>query len=79
MHAGVPQLCSPFPEYQSINNKFEVAILCHCNSAEIVEAISHLLNHENLYKKLQNNCRMATKAYNLQIESKKLTQIFELI
>ena len=77
MHAGIPQLCPPFPEYIAINNQFEVAIICEPNPKAIVNAIQNLLDDSELYKKMQKNCRMAAKAYNLQVESEKLIKIFE--
>ncbi len=79
IHAEVPQLCPPFPEYISINNKFEVAIICQAKVEEIASTLNNLANDQELYKKLENNCRMAAKAYNLQRESVKLIQIYKAI
>jgi glycosyltransferase involved in cell wall biosynthesis len=77
IHAGIPQLCPPFPEYASIQEKFEVSFLCDAKVQEIVKAVNLLNTDEELYKKLHNNCRMAAKAYNLQLESEKLISIFQ--
>ena len=77
MHAAIPQLCPPFPEYLAINNQFEVAMICEPDSKSILAAIQKLLDASELYKKLQKNCRLAAKAYNLQIESNNLIRIFE--
>ncbi len=79
IHAGIPQLCPPFPEYSAIQEKFEVSLLCQARVEEIIKALNQLSKDDLLYKKLQNNCRMAAKAYNLQLESEKLRRIFQLI
>ncbi len=79
MHAEIPQLCPPFPEYIGINKQFEVTVFCDAKTTEIAFAIQNLLEDSELYKKLQKNCRLAAKAYNLQLESEKLKRIFEAL
>lgn len=77
MHAGVPQLCPPFPEYEHINKQFKVALLLEPNSEEILNGLNLLKKDTELYKNLQHNCSLASEAYNLQIESKKLLSLFQ--
>lgn len=79
IHAEIPQICANFPEYQSINSTYEVAILVNCDVDEISLAINNLLSNKELYRKLQNNCMLASQVYNLQNESKKLITLFNTI
>lgn len=76
LHANIPQICADFIEYQKINQEFEIAILCECNAHKIANAINLLLNDAEKYRTLKNNCEKASRVYNLQAETKKITQIF---
>lgn len=76
MHAQVPQLGPTFIEYEQINNKYEVALLCKHSEEAIFETVNKLLSDNGLYKRLQNNCLKASQVYNLQLESNKLISIY---
>ena len=76
IHAGKPQICANFPEYEAINDKIELAVLCSAKTDEIANALNKLLNDEVLYEKLKNNCLKAAQVYNLQHESHKLINLF---
>lgn len=80
IHAGLPQVTMNFPEYASINKKYEVAVLINdCTEEEIIKGINKLLLDDVLYKKLERNCRLAAKELNWQAESKKLLACYEQI
>jgi glycosyltransferase involved in cell wall biosynthesis len=80
MHAGVPQICVDYPAYREINNLHEVAVLVkNLQPKYLADAINELLNDDILYKKLQNNCLTARKAYNWQQEEKKLLLFYNKI
>jgi glycosyltransferase involved in cell wall biosynthesis len=79
LHAGIPQFCPPFPEYERINKEFEVALLLEPNPENILNCLNQLKNDAALYENLQHNCSLAAEAYNLQIESKKLISLFQVL
>ena len=76
IHAGVPQICAPFPEYENINSQFNVALLCDCDVPQIIHSINLLLQDETLYKKMQEDCLKAKEFFNWQNEEKKLLKIY---
>ena len=78
MHNGVPQLCMKYPEYVRINSEFEVAHLIDEPTPEKIAAgLNYLLEHEDYYKKLQQNCLKARELYNWQEEEKTLLKVYE--
>lgn len=77
IHAGIPGLSPKFPVYESLNKKFEVAVLCHLEVDEIVSNINRLLRDKEFYSNLANNCMLAKKEWNWQNEEKKLTSFYE--
>lgn len=79
MHAAKPQICANFPEYIHINKEFEIAILCDAEPKIIADSLTKLLTDKDLYKKLKNNCFKAAQVYNLQMESKKLVQLYSTL
>ena len=76
MHAGVPQVCAPFPEYEKINNPHPVALLCECEVQHIVNSLNILLHDASLYEKLQSECLIAKEIFNWENEEKKLVTIY---
>ena len=78
MHAGVPQLCNQYPEYQHINNTFEVAALVPDLTPEaIAAALNKLLTDHDYYHRLQQNCLQARIKYCWQAEEQSLLTIWE--
>ncbi len=78
MQSGIPQVTMQFPEYENINNAFEVALLVRELTEEsISRAINRLLNDRTLYTRLQQNCLKAREAYNWQEEEKKLLSFYQ--
>ncbi len=64
IHAGIPQICMDFPEYRSINEQYEVAILISDTRPESIRiAVQHLFDDPQRYKRLQNNCLLARQAF----------------
>lgn len=77
INAGVPQISMRFPEYESINNEFEVAVLIDEITIEaIVNAFSQL-SKQDVYDKLKANCLKAREVYNWQNEEKKLVEFYK--
>jgi glycosyltransferase involved in cell wall biosynthesis len=77
IHAGVPQVCISFPEYQNINRKYQVAILVEdCAPEKITTAVNQLLTEQNFYLQLQKNCEVCARHLNWQQEEKKLLALY---
>lgn len=77
IHAGIPQICTTYPEYQKINEEYEVALLIRDDSSdEIVKAIQQLQDNRELYVRLQKNCATCSRAYNWQNEEVKLLNLY---
>lgn len=77
MHAGVPQLCNQYPEYEKVNERFEIASLISEPSAQnIAAAINELLQDEVKYKRLSDNCLAARAEYCWQEEEKTLLKTY---
>ena len=80
MHNGVPQLCIRYPEYERINQQFEVASLIADTTPEnIAAALNKLLDDQPYYDRLQQNCLLAREKYCWQEEEKKLLDIYRKI
>lgn len=77
IQAEVPQICSPFPEYENINEKFVVAVLCNCEVGEITNTINSLLSHDDHYAKLQAECKRAKRVFNWENEDEKLKSLYQ--
>lgn len=78
MHHGVPQLAMKYPEYERINEDFEVAALIeHPDPDRIAEALNRLLQDESYYRKLQQNCMKAREKYCWQEEEKILLHTYQ--
>lgn len=76
IQAEVPQLCAPFPEYEHINQKFEVALLTPCQAPEIVQSVQRLLSDKDLYHKLRQSCVKAKQTFNWETEDEKLKSMY---
>lgn len=80
IQSAVPQVTMKYPEYESVNNEFEVALLLkELTEDEISNAINLLLNDSEHYAKLQNNCLLARQHYNWEAEEKKLISFYNTI
>lgn len=80
MMAGIPQVCINFPEYQAINNEFEIAYLIpDTDPKTIANALNKLLQDHVLYNRLHSNCLEARKKLNWDLEEKQLIKFYELL
>lgn len=78
VHAGVPVLCTSFPEYEKINSRYEVALMIkNSTPEEIRTGLELLLNDLALYERLQKNCKVCARHLNWQEEEKKLLPLYE--
>lgn len=76
MHAGVPSLSNPFPEYEKINKEYEVSKLIHLEEQALIATINQLLEDRNYYNELVANCYKARAIWNWQKESRKLINLY---
>lgn len=80
IHAGVPQVSMAFPEYEQLNNQYEVALLIdNLKPDTIANAINKLLTDKVCYKKLYAQTLIAKQELNWQKESVKLIQLYKQI
>jgi glycosyltransferase involved in cell wall biosynthesis len=79
IHAAIPSLSNPFPEYKAINERYEVTLYTNLSEAEIVHNIERLLKDAALYNYLKGNCVKARLELNWQQEVKELRRIYGLI
>ncbi|MBL7737161.1 MAG: glycosyltransferase family 4 protein [Chitinophagaceae bacterium] len=78
LHAGIPQLCVDYPAYREINNICPFAVLIDNLSPDaIARALSKLLNDDQLYADLQQNCLKMRLQLNWQEEEKKLIAFYQ--
>ncbi|MEO6844600.1 MAG: glycosyltransferase [Ginsengibacter sp.] len=74
----VPQITMDFPEYKRINDEYEVALLLENLSVQkIEESLKMLLEDEEQYSRLKQNCNKAREEYNWQNEEKKLIGFYK--
>lgn len=75
--AGVPQVCVGYPEYEVINDQYEVAYLIYDTSAETIsKALNNVLSDDVLYQKLKDNCLRAREVLNWKLEEESLLRFY---
>ncbi len=77
IQANVPAIHMNFPEYQSINSSYQVALLIDDLKVKtVVKALKVLLNNQTLYQELQLNCEKAAPVFVWEKEAKKLKTFY---
>jgi glycosyltransferase involved in cell wall biosynthesis len=76
IHAGLPAITNPFPEYQVLNSVHNCAVFANAESHDIAKAVNLLLDNALLYGKLKKNCLLARKELNWSAEEKKLLKLY---
>jgi len=80
IHAGLPQVTMNFPEYAAVNQHFEVAILIDdLQPKTIANAMNRLLDDQDLYLRLKNNCIAAKNKLNWEEEEQKLISFYRQV
>lgn len=80
IHQLVPQVTMNFPEYNTINKEFEVALLIpDLQPDTISKSINRLLDDKLLYETLRENCKKAREHLNWQKEEKKLLEFYNIL
>lgn len=77
LHAGVPQLISPLPEYLTLNEQYDVAEVVPALTPEaLAAALNHLLTAPGRYQQLADNGRRARLTLNWQHEERELLRLY---
>jgi len=78
IQAGVPQLCSDFPEYRKVVEKYPVASLLddHCPMA-IAKALNKMIQNQVLHMSMHDACRKAAMVFHWQGEEKALLEMLD--
>ncbi len=80
IQALVPAIHMDFPEYRKINQKYEIGILAtNLEKETLVGIIQQLIQDEDLYQRLKENCRKARKEFIWEKEEKKLLALYKKI
>lgn len=76
VQAGVPIVCANFTEYQTLNQQYEVAVLCNNTPNDIATSVNKLLNDKIYYQKLVDNCKLASEQWNWESQQPKLVALY---
>ncbi|MBL7813186.1 MAG: glycosyltransferase [Bacteroidetes bacterium] len=76
VHAGLPSLINPFPEYKRLLTECEVGILTEAHPNDLTKNATLLLTNEELHRKLRLNCNLAAQKWNWEQESLRLLDIY---
>lgn len=79
MQAGIPQLCSDFPEYRTLNDTWDCMVFAEPDAHDIAEKIKWLLHDRETYNKMAQNAELAANQLNWEIEKLKLQSVYESI
>lgn len=81
MSAGIPVICSDFPLWRKIIEKYNCGICVNPeNPKAIADAINYLLNNPEIAQEMGKNGRLAIeRKFNWEEESKKLIDVYQSI
>ena len=80
LQAGLPQLCSDYPEYREINDQFNIALLIVEHSPKnIARELNYLLQNEVLANTMSQNCLSAALKLNWENEEASLISFYQKI
>ncbi|MBC7867807.1 MAG: glycosyltransferase [Gloeobacteraceae cyanobacterium ES-bin-316] len=80
IQCAIPQVTMNFPEYRSINEKYNVALLINdLHPSTISDTLNKILHDDVLYSQIKTNCNIAAKDLNWQKEEQKLIAFYKKI
>jgi glycosyltransferase involved in cell wall biosynthesis len=79
IQSHLPQICTPYPEFEKINAEYGVGLTATASVDEIVVAVNRLLNDKTLYETLKANCKKAAEVFNWQHEEQELIRLYKQI
>lgn len=77
VQAGVPVLCSKFPEYLVLSEEYPVFIFAAPEKNSIVKAVKQYLSDKTQAESLRQQCFIAAEKWNWEQEKKELTSMYE--
>jgi glycosyltransferase involved in cell wall biosynthesis len=78
IQSEVPQICTQFPEYQRLNEQYNVAVLIEKTDVQLlVSALNRFLNDEDFYQQIKENCRQAAVELCWEKEEQKLIALYQ--
>lgn len=78
IQAGVPQVCIGFPEYKRINDQYQVAVLVeNLEQDTIKSALVRLMEDNDFYAKVKENCLVCRRELTWENEEKKLIALYD--
>lgn len=79
LHAGIPSLSNPFPEYARITSLYNVAALISLDMDSIIQAVWDLWNSPERYQQMVEACYQAKNVYCWETEEKALLSIYNSV
>lgn len=80
MHSGIPQLCSDYPEYRRVNDKWQLAYLVKdLTPDQVAKGLNELLQNESLHQQMAQSAKEASKTLCWQEEEKKLLRFYKAL
>ena len=77
MHVGVPQLAMAYPEYEQVNERYELACLIQKPEPDVISnALNRLLTDDDYHQRLQDNALKARELYCWQQEEVRLLEVY---
>jgi len=78
IHAGVPVLASPLVEVEKIIRKYDIGEIIEDHKPEhIAEKIDHFFSDKDRMRNLKENCNIAARKLNWEIEEEGLINVFK--
>jgi len=77
IHAELPSLINPFPEYKNLLELYKVGLECPSSPDDLAAKTLLLLNNKELYNELKNNCKLAKQEWNWQNQEQNILTIYE--
>ena len=76
IHAGLPAITNPFPEYEAINDTYNCFTFATAESQEIANAVNLLLADTDKYEELRRNCILARAQLTWENEEQRLLEVY---
>jgi glycosyltransferase involved in cell wall biosynthesis len=77
IQSEVPQICTQFPEYQRLNEQYNVAVLIEKTDVQLlVSALNRFLNDDLYYQQIKENCRQAAVELCWEKEEERLIDVY---
>jgi glycosyltransferase involved in cell wall biosynthesis len=76
MQAGIPVLCSPFPEYLALEKEYPFIYFSELTVSEIIRSVNFLINNPTEYEIRKQAALEAKQVLNWEMEQIKLARIY---